>query len=199
MPSTRTSRRRSYFYLTTTGRRTGRQHRIEIWFGMHGSSIYLLSGRDRSDCAEPAGQDGNLRAILHQAPRSKAILRRGFSPAHRAILREIRPRPRSSVEKSTGFLNRVSQVRFLPRAPKSLDTKPCHVSDRFSTAYIRSRHLARCALHALPHGTLRCCRVLHVGPREVLGPRPRGHRRGRAVLRRQRHAGHQHVVEAQVR
>jgi hypothetical protein len=27
------------------------------------------------------------------------------------------PRPRSSVEKSNGFLNRVSQVRFLPGAP----------------------------------------------------------------------------------
>ena len=36
----------------TTGRRTGRSHEIEIWFGMRadGSAIYLLSGgRDRSD------------------------------------------------------------------------------------------------------------------------------------------------------
>lgn len=37
-------------YLTTTGRRTGRAHRIEIWFAVHDGRIYLLSGgRDRSD------------------------------------------------------------------------------------------------------------------------------------------------------
>lgn len=39
-----------YCYLTTTGRRTGRPHRIEIWFNARGSTLYLLSGgRDRSD------------------------------------------------------------------------------------------------------------------------------------------------------
>lgn len=31
-------------YLTTTGRRTGRRHRIEIWFAIEGGAIYLLSG-----------------------------------------------------------------------------------------------------------------------------------------------------------
>jgi hypothetical protein len=31
--------------------------------------------------------------------------------------------PRSSVEKSTGFLNRVSQVRFLPGAPLPAETR----------------------------------------------------------------------------
>jgi len=39
-----------YAYLTTTGRRTGRPHRIEIWFGVQEERMYLLSGgRDRSD------------------------------------------------------------------------------------------------------------------------------------------------------
>jgi deazaflavin-dependent oxidoreductase (nitroreductase family) len=33
-----------YCYLTTTGRVTGRPHEIEIWFGMNGNTIYLLSG-----------------------------------------------------------------------------------------------------------------------------------------------------------
>lgn len=33
-----------YCYLTTTGRVTGNPHRIEIWFGARGNSIYLLSG-----------------------------------------------------------------------------------------------------------------------------------------------------------
>jgi len=42
----------AYCYLTTTGRRTGDPHTIEIWFGMadDGRGLYLLSGGgDRSD------------------------------------------------------------------------------------------------------------------------------------------------------
>ena len=40
----------SFCYLTTTGRRTGRPHTIEIWFAMSGGRLYMLSGnRDRSD------------------------------------------------------------------------------------------------------------------------------------------------------
>ena len=39
-----------YMYLTTIGRRTGRPHRIEIWFAAHDGRVYLLSGgRERSD------------------------------------------------------------------------------------------------------------------------------------------------------
>jgi len=39
-----------YCYVTTTGRVSGRPHRIEIWFGVNGSTIYLLSGgMDKSD------------------------------------------------------------------------------------------------------------------------------------------------------
>jgi deazaflavin-dependent oxidoreductase (nitroreductase family) len=39
-----------FCYLTTRGRVTGRPHRIEIWFALEGSTLYLLSGgRDRSD------------------------------------------------------------------------------------------------------------------------------------------------------
>lgn len=46
-----------FCYLTTTGRRTGRAHEIEIWFGLDGSTLYLLSGGgDRSDWVR------NLRA-----------------------------------------------------------------------------------------------------------------------------------------
>ena len=44
-----------FAYLTTTGRRTGRAHRIEIWFGVEGGasasvsvSVYLLAGGGRS-------------------------------------------------------------------------------------------------------------------------------------------------------
>ena len=38
-----------YCYLTTTGRRTGRPHRIEIWFVGHDDAAYLLAGSRASD------------------------------------------------------------------------------------------------------------------------------------------------------
>jgi deazaflavin-dependent oxidoreductase (nitroreductase family) len=39
-----------YAYLTTTGRRTGQPHRIEIWFAVHDGRVYMLAGgRDGSD------------------------------------------------------------------------------------------------------------------------------------------------------
>jgi len=31
-------------YLTTTGHRTGRRHEIEIWFGVEGETMYVISG-----------------------------------------------------------------------------------------------------------------------------------------------------------
>jgi deazaflavin-dependent oxidoreductase (nitroreductase family) len=40
----------AFCYLTTTGRVSGRSHTIEIWFALHGRTLYLLSGGgDRSD------------------------------------------------------------------------------------------------------------------------------------------------------
>lgn len=59
-----------YCYLTTTGRQTGRPHRIEIWYAADDDTLYLLSGGGRSSdwvqnlLAEPAVQvdvDGELR------------------------------------------------------------------------------------------------------------------------------------------
>jgi deazaflavin-dependent oxidoreductase (nitroreductase family) len=41
-----------FCYLTTTGRATGRPHTIEIWFGLNGRTLYMLSGngpRRRAD------------------------------------------------------------------------------------------------------------------------------------------------------
>ena len=46
-----------FLYLTTIGRRTGRPHRIEIWFAVHDGRLYLLAGgRERADWVR------NLRA-----------------------------------------------------------------------------------------------------------------------------------------
>ncbi len=36
-----------FCYVTTTGRRTGRPHEIEIWFGRERSTLYLLAGGGR--------------------------------------------------------------------------------------------------------------------------------------------------------
>lgn len=39
-----------YAYLTTIGRRSGRAHRIEIWFATQEGKMYLLAGgRERAD------------------------------------------------------------------------------------------------------------------------------------------------------
>jgi deazaflavin-dependent oxidoreductase (nitroreductase family) len=39
-----------YAYVTTIGRRSGRPHRIEIWFAAQDGRIYLLAGgRERAD------------------------------------------------------------------------------------------------------------------------------------------------------
>jgi deazaflavin-dependent oxidoreductase (nitroreductase family) len=39
-----------YCYLTTTGRVSGKPRQIEIWFGLDGATVYLLSGGgDRSN------------------------------------------------------------------------------------------------------------------------------------------------------
>ncbi len=60
-----------YCYLTTTGRRTGRPHRIEMWYAANGDRLYLLSGGGRSSdwvrnlIADPAVLveiDGEARA-----------------------------------------------------------------------------------------------------------------------------------------
>ena len=46
-----------YCYLTTTGRKSRHPHEIEIWFGIQGNRLYLLSGGgDESDWVK------NLRA-----------------------------------------------------------------------------------------------------------------------------------------
>jgi len=37
-----------YCYFTTTGRVSGRPHEIELWFGAHDSTLYLLSGSQTS-------------------------------------------------------------------------------------------------------------------------------------------------------
>ena len=66
-----------FCYLTTTGRITGRSHEIEIWFGIDGWTIYLLSGgRESSDW---------VRNIMRQAEVSARIGRREFAGRGRIV------------------------------------------------------------------------------------------------------------------
>ena len=77
-----------FCYVTTTGRRTGNPHQIEIWFGTDGDTIYLLSGGgDRSDWfknlrADPAvlvrigDQEWRARSRIVEDPDEDARARR---------------------------------------------------------------------------------------------------------------------------
>lgn len=63
-----------YCYVTTRGRRTGNPHEIEIWFGIQGGRLYLLSGGgDRSDWVK------NLRHDPHVTVRIKERLFDGLA------------------------------------------------------------------------------------------------------------------------
>jgi deazaflavin-dependent oxidoreductase (nitroreductase family) len=50
-----------YCYVTTTGRRTGHPHTIEIWFALDGGRLYLLAGGgDGSDWVKNLRSDGTV-------------------------------------------------------------------------------------------------------------------------------------------
>jgi deazaflavin-dependent oxidoreductase (nitroreductase family) len=51
-----------FAYLTTYGRKTGRPHRIEIWFAVEGRRLYLLSGGgDSADWVKNIRNSGRVR------------------------------------------------------------------------------------------------------------------------------------------
>lgn len=54
-----------YCYLATTGRASGKPHEIEIWFGIQGNTLYLLSGGgDDSDWVKNLRADSNVRVRI---------------------------------------------------------------------------------------------------------------------------------------
>jgi len=66
-----------YCYLTTRGRRTGIPRTIEIWFGLNGDTVYMLSGgRDRSNW---------VRNIQHDPSVSVRISTRTYSGRARLV------------------------------------------------------------------------------------------------------------------
>jgi deazaflavin-dependent oxidoreductase (nitroreductase family) len=69
-----------FAYLTTTGRRSGKDHTIEIWFTLHDGRIYLLSGGgDRADWVRNLKKTSAVRVrIGTQSTAAKArVLRAG--------------------------------------------------------------------------------------------------------------------------
>ena len=77
-----------YAYLTTTGRRTGAPHEIEIWFATDGTVIWMISGgRDRSDWVQ------NLLATPDATIR---IAGRTFAVRARAGLSDLQERRRAA-------------------------------------------------------------------------------------------------------
>ena len=58
-----------FCYVTTKGRRTGRPHRIEIWYAAAGETLYLLAGGGRSsDWVQNALADPDVTVELDGTP-----------------------------------------------------------------------------------------------------------------------------------
>jgi deazaflavin-dependent oxidoreductase (nitroreductase family) len=56
-----------FCYLTTTGRRSGRPHTIEIWFALNGRTLYLLSGgRDKADWVKNAARQPAVQVRIRE-------------------------------------------------------------------------------------------------------------------------------------
>ena len=69
-----------FAYLTTIGRRSGKQHTIEIWFALHDGRIYMVSGGgDRADWVKNLRKTPQTRVRIgtQSASATARILRTG--------------------------------------------------------------------------------------------------------------------------
>ena len=75
-----------FAYLTTIGRKTGRPHRIEIWFALHDGRIYMLSGDgDRADWVKNIRKNGRVRIkVGSRTVEARARIARGGAEDQRA-------------------------------------------------------------------------------------------------------------------
>jgi deazaflavin-dependent oxidoreductase (nitroreductase family) len=97
-----------FCYLTTTGRRTGRPHRIEIWYAPDGDTLYLLAGGGTSSdwvqnlVADPAvlvELDGAVRSAHgrvvedgQEAERARSLVVDKYAPRYEGDLTAWRER-----------------------------------------------------------------------------------------------------------
>ncbi|MDQ4133040.1 MAG: nitroreductase family deazaflavin-dependent oxidoreductase [Actinomycetota bacterium] len=74
-----------FCYLTTTGRRTGRAHTIEIWFAADGRTLYL-GGSPRSDWVKNLMVDAavSVRVGAEEVPATARVLDGGTEEDERA-------------------------------------------------------------------------------------------------------------------
>ena len=57
----------NFCYLTTTGRVSGRPHIVEIWFALHGATLYMLAGgRDRADWVKNIQRHPDVQVRIHE-------------------------------------------------------------------------------------------------------------------------------------
>ena len=69
-----------FAYLTTIGRKTGKPHRIEIWFAIHDGVMYMLSGGgDRADWVQNIRRNAAVRVQVgsRSAPARARVARAG--------------------------------------------------------------------------------------------------------------------------
>lgn len=78
-----------YCYVTTTGRRTGRPHTVEIWFGVQARTLYLLSGGGaRSDWVRNLRQDPRVHVRIGDEE-WQAEAREVLDPGEDALARRL--------------------------------------------------------------------------------------------------------------
>jgi deazaflavin-dependent oxidoreductase (nitroreductase family) len=85
-----------FLYLTTTGRRTGNPHEIEIWFGTNGRTVYILAGgREKSDTVRNimANRAVRVRIGKHTFAGTGRVLGKGEEDAlaRRLLLEKYEP------------------------------------------------------------------------------------------------------------
>jgi len=75
-----------FAYLTTTGRRSGKPHRIEIWFAIEDGHLFLLSGGgERADWVRNIRKNGDVRIqVGSQSTQARARVARSGAEDQRA-------------------------------------------------------------------------------------------------------------------
>jgi deazaflavin-dependent oxidoreductase (nitroreductase family) len=77
-----------FCYLTTIGRRTGRPHEIEIWFGSANGVLYMLAGGHRSDWVLNARVNPEVAIRIGQETR-RGHARLVIDPTEEALARGL--------------------------------------------------------------------------------------------------------------
>lgn len=95
-----------FCYITTTGRRTGNPHRIEIWFAGEpgGRTIYVLAGgRERADFVRNAMKDSRVSVRIgeREGPATARVVDAGTEEdalARRLVLAKYQEPGRTDLE-----------------------------------------------------------------------------------------------------